>query len=311
MRLIMRADDVGYSDVANIGTFKTIDEGVITSADVMLDCPGAPDALKKLRERPWIGLGWHAAHCWGSPVLGAAQVPSLVNDRGWFKWTLKDGVKLGGWETPPTREALAQKMNEVNYDEALAEFRAEIMMCVDLYGRAPDCASGPMYGTLVNEARRQVCEEFGIKYGWFTKGPGGRFADGQPCEPQYRSLDVFMPCQENGTNRYLLDCPAPYQPEKYDPIAAFKADADHIQGHETVQVAFHPAFVDDYLAFDGGFQFNMHRIRLLDVHAMCAPELKNWIREQNITLVSCRDVLTGSNDYQNHLRLIGSSLFMG
>jgi len=50
MKLIIRADDAGYTDVCNIGAFEPIDNGVVTSADVMLDCSGTEDALRRLRE---------------------------------------------------------------------------------------------------------------------------------------------------------------------------------------------------------------------------------------------------------------------
>lgn len=44
MKLIIRADDVGYTKTHNDGTIKTIEEGVTTAVDVMLDCPGFEDA---------------------------------------------------------------------------------------------------------------------------------------------------------------------------------------------------------------------------------------------------------------------------
>ena len=72
MKMIIRADDVGFTDVCNIGTFETFDKGLSTSADVMLDCPGTEDALRRLRNYPWISVGWHG-HMWGSPVLGKAR----------------------------------------------------------------------------------------------------------------------------------------------------------------------------------------------------------------------------------------------
>ena len=52
MKLIIRIDDVGYSRAHNIGSFKAIDEGVATSADTMLDCPGTEEALEFLRIGP-------------------------------------------------------------------------------------------------------------------------------------------------------------------------------------------------------------------------------------------------------------------
>ena len=59
-KMIVRADDVGYSDVCNIGTFKSIEEGIVTSADIMPDAPGIVDALNRLKEMPWISIGWHS-----------------------------------------------------------------------------------------------------------------------------------------------------------------------------------------------------------------------------------------------------------
>lgn len=52
-------------------------------------------------------------------------------------------------------------------------------------------------------------------------------------------------------------------------------------------------------------------IRIQDVHALCSEELKNWIRENRIELVNFRDALYGTKEYQNHLRNIGSDLFVG
>lgn len=51
MKLVIRADDVGYTNVCNTGAFESIDNGVVTSADVMLDCPGTGDALRRFRLR--------------------------------------------------------------------------------------------------------------------------------------------------------------------------------------------------------------------------------------------------------------------
>ena len=79
-KMIVRADDVGYTVVNNIGAFEAIENGVVTSADVMLDCPGTIDALERLKGMSWISVGWHP-HFWGSPVLPFSQVPDLVDER--------------------------------------------------------------------------------------------------------------------------------------------------------------------------------------------------------------------------------------
>ena len=118
-KLIIRTDDVGYTNVCNIGTFETYDRGFGTSADIMLDTPGTVDALQRLRNYPWISVGWHT-HFWGSAISDPARVRSLLipgTDR--FRHDLRSAA-------------------DVDYDEILLECRAQVDRCVQILGRAPD-----------------------------------------------------------------------------------------------------------------------------------------------------------------------------
>lgn len=40
MKMIIRNDDIGYSEVNDLGMFETLDRGVSTACDVMLESPG-------------------------------------------------------------------------------------------------------------------------------------------------------------------------------------------------------------------------------------------------------------------------------
>ena len=51
-------------------------------------------------------------------------------------------------------------------------------------------------------------------------------------------------------------------------------------------------------------------IRTKDVEALYSERMKQWIRDNMITLVSYTDALFGRNAYQNHLRFTGSDLYM-
>ncbi|MCD8021771.1 MAG: ChbG/HpnK family deacetylase [Lachnospiraceae bacterium] len=59
MKVIFRADDMGYSADYNEGVLKAIDEGVVSSVDVMLDMPGSDHALIEMKKRPWVTMNWH------------------------------------------------------------------------------------------------------------------------------------------------------------------------------------------------------------------------------------------------------------
>lgn len=301
MKLILRADDVGYTDAANIGTFRAIEEGLITSADVMLDCPGTIDALERLKRFPWISLGWHGSHFWGRPVSDPMSVPSLVDENGFFKWAVKNGGSIN-------REQSEEIQKTLNFEELVTEMRAQVDRCIKIFGRAPDTTSGGRGITVVDQARDIICKEYGIATNWFTKGPGGHDPDGVPCRPEYAHLGIYMPYQGNGTNKNMTKAPAKGVPELYDPIKGFYEDGDEIMDKEVVQVAFHPGYLDEYIMYDGGLDTIMTRIRVMDVHFMCSKELRDFIKTSGIELINQRDALYGTQEYQNHLKLINSDL---
>ena len=109
-RLVFRADDVGYTETFDLGAYEAFEKGYATSADVMLDSPHTVEALKWLRERPWISIGWHR-HLWESPILGKDEIPHMVDDEGRFVW----------------RHRKQYLMNEVPYEEAYKEFKEVIL----------------------------------------------------------------------------------------------------------------------------------------------------------------------------------------
>ena len=103
----------------------------------------AAEAMEFLRERPWISVGWHM-HFWGSPVLPAEQVPSLIRENGHF---LKD----------------VTSNENVNEEEAYAELWAEIVRCINILGRAPDYTIfGARPGTPFGSALTRILKEFNI-----------------------------------------------------------------------------------------------------------------------------------------------------
>ena len=60
-------------------------EGALTAASLMVGAPAAADAVKTARRLPGLGVGLHLALVDAAPVLPAAAVPDLVDDRGRFR----------------------------------------------------------------------------------------------------------------------------------------------------------------------------------------------------------------------------------
>ncbi len=281
MKVVFRADDVGYTYTHNLGTWKAMDEGVVTSCDVMLDAPGFEDACRHLRNYPWISIGWHT-HLWGRPVLDPSEVPSMVNSEGKFKWR-KD----------------RRLADDVDFDEALKECRAEIERCRDLLGRIPDTATSGQGGTLA-KAINQVCDENGIAYS-FLSGTG---YDGHVFYAKDEYLDKNMQewvdhSGKHGKSLHEVDFP------EYDPLGMIMEMP--IDDSVIWVRSQHPGFLDDYVLAESSCTIP----RVKDVEALCSPVLKDWIIENKIELVNHRDALYGSNEYQDHLKDIDSPLWIG
>jgi len=59
--LIVNADDFGLSAEIDGGIFEAHDSGIVTSASLLVDAPGAEAAVHEARKRPRLGQGIHVA----------------------------------------------------------------------------------------------------------------------------------------------------------------------------------------------------------------------------------------------------------
>jgi predicted glycoside hydrolase/deacetylase ChbG (UPF0249 family) len=57
--LIVNADDLGLSEGVNCGVLRAHDEGIVSSASLMVRAPAAAHAAEELRLRPRLGVGLH------------------------------------------------------------------------------------------------------------------------------------------------------------------------------------------------------------------------------------------------------------
>ena len=76
----------------------------------------------------------------------------MVNEKGWFKFRKDQSLK-----------------NTCDYDEIVKECRAQVERCIRLLGKAPDYTHAHLNSGIFEKARHQVCDEYGIKYGFCTK----------------------------------------------------------------------------------------------------------------------------------------------
>ncbi len=83
-KLIVTADDYGMCDIVDRAIDAGIENGIITTTNVMTNMEALPDA-KDLRARyPHISLGVHWNVTTGKPVSDPMDIPTLVDENGNF-----------------------------------------------------------------------------------------------------------------------------------------------------------------------------------------------------------------------------------
>jgi hopanoid biosynthesis associated protein HpnK len=108
-RLIVCADDFGLDIAVNEAVERAHNEGVLSTASLMVGAPAAADAVARARRLPGLRVGLHLVLIDGSPVLATDQVQGLVRRDGRFDANpLRTGVRY--FFTPDIRRQLAAEI---------------------------------------------------------------------------------------------------------------------------------------------------------------------------------------------------------
>lgn len=128
-RLLIRADDLGYSEGVNCGIAKTVKHGLIRSAGVMTNIPTAVHGLDLLKGRE-LCLGQHTNICTGRPLSDPKKIPSLCQENGEFHTSRE------------YRMVAKQGKDFVVLDEAILEIEAQYRKFKKLTGKEPGYFEG-------------------------------------------------------------------------------------------------------------------------------------------------------------------------
>ncbi len=111
--LIINGDDAGMCHTANRATIESMEQGLMTSATIMVPCPWFGEVAEYARQHPERSFGVHLTHTsewkhyrWG-PVACRDQVPGLVDPEGNL-WRSVQEVYRSGKPEEALIEGLAQ-----------------------------------------------------------------------------------------------------------------------------------------------------------------------------------------------------------
>lgn len=108
-RLIVTADDFGAAREVNDAVETAHRTGIVTAASLMVAAPAAADAVARARSLPGLKVGLHLVLVEGRPLLPAAALGHLVDERG----LLRTDMAALGATIAVNREARRQLAREI------------------------------------------------------------------------------------------------------------------------------------------------------------------------------------------------------
>lgn len=252
-RLLIRADDLGYSEGINCGIAAAVAAGLVRSVGVMTNMPAAVHGLGLLYGRQ-LCLGQHTNICVGRPLTDPARIPSLCTPEGEFK------------PSRAYREAAKEGRDFVVLDEAIEEIEAQYRQFKALTGREPSYFEGHAVASAnFFQGLEIVAQRHGLPY----------FAMGRPGEAvTFRHTKVYA---------YMPRDFKAYETAPFTGVQDAVANA-HEGGCDLM--VFHPGYIDAYLLDHS----SMTTTRLRETAMLCRPEVRVWLAGQDVQLVTYDDL---------------------
>ena len=262
-KLIVVADDFGFSEAYNYGAIKAYKEGIVTVLSLMSNMEAAPHAVRLWQQEAEDAcMVQHTNFVQGYPVSRPEDIPSLVNETGRFyrssSWKPEDGQdkKCTGNIVPAAEDC---------YRETVAQLERH----KELTGRYPVHLEGHSVMTApVKEAFRKAAEEFRIHCMTMQE---------EETERMYPAHELAFDNPE-----YMSAIMRGTRPEDF-----FEDRLGLLQSPFEINVMhFHPGYLDNYIFENSSLTVP----RCIDLETLCNPKVREWLMEHEVELVDFKAV---------------------
>jgi len=261
MKLLVKSDDYGFTKGITLGILDAIENGIITCTGLFVNMPVSKWAADEIAKLPQACLGIDLNIASGPCVADKKLLPNLVDqDTGLF---IRSTVK---YDNPLFK---TDKQADLwPYEECLIELRAQINKFKELTGKDPEYLNGHSVSSCATHFTRAIHDlsvELGIPY----------------------SKDVFAKYGFKPTNGSWNH--KPFLVEEQLATSSLEFMKKHVKdfdGAEYALIGGHGGFVDAEI-----FKWSTYTIIRAKDHEMYTSEfMKNWIKENNVQLISFRDL---------------------
>lgn len=249
MKLIMNADDYGYSKSINYGIIEAFHDGIVRSTTLMPNMPGFDHAVALAKANLGLGIGIHLTLTCGYSLTSGKTI-SAEGGKCLSSKEIKDKANSG----------------QIDLAEIETEYRAQIKKVLDA-GISPTHFDSHHHTHMlpgIVDVFLKLAAEFKVPVR--MESPNDI-----PAECPVKTTEVFTVdfYNENATIPFLQD------------LLSKHAKA------ETMEVMCHPAFLD--AAIMDGSSYNLPRIR--EYAVITSPEMKEYIKQHNITLTNFKSII--------------------
>ncbi len=252
-RLLIRADDLGYSEGVNHGIAKSVIDGVVRSVGVMTNMLTVTQGLKLLAGHE-VCYGQHTNICTGRPLTDPKLIPSICQPSGEFQ------------PSRAYREAAKRGEDFVVLEEVVIEIEAQYRRFKELLGHEPGYFEGHAVPS-VNffKGLEIVAKRHGLPYLAMSM-------DGSPV--LFRNTKVY-----------------PYMPKDFkayteNPFSAVQGAVENAHEDGCDMMVFHPGYIDAYLLKTS----SMTTPRVFEAAMLSDPATREWLDKQPVKLVTYDDL---------------------
>jgi hypothetical protein len=253
VRLIVNADDFGYTPGVTRGVIRAHRDGIVTSTTMMANAPDTEGAARAARSTRSLDVGVHLVFTYGRPLEPAAQVPSLVTADGKF---------------PRVSELM--RSGKPKAEEALVEARAQYRHLRELLGRDPSHLDTHHWVhdlPAIEDAVLALAKETGVSVRTHDGRQRARFRDAGVRTPD-RFVREYQHTGKIGTDRLLQ---------------LLEVLADEAG---TIELMCHPGEPDEPLLAGSSYAAE----RGVELQALTDPAVRELVSRTGIELVDFRSL---------------------
>lgn len=251
IRMIIRADDIGYSRAVNYGILDAVQGGIVKSAGLMPNMPEAEHGFQLLKDED-VCIGQHTNLCLGTPCCDPAEIPSLVDEHGQLL------------SSSYYRKAAQHGKDPALLEDAVKEVTAQYFRFQEITGREP------AYFEAHAIASENLWKALGIV-----------------AEKHHLPFCYMPPGVEDASfkGKRIHAFPLKSMEPDYDAAQSLK-DAV-LSADETMPNVYvtHPGYLDAYLMGHSSLTVN----RTKEVEMLRNPEMKEWL-EAHVQLLSYEEI---------------------